>query len=154
MQVLSCPDLQFLSMAIEPTPESRAAWHAQWSFDSDDDSGKDKQPCSLLPLQQLSCLTGLALWGCYRLQDDHLSQLAALSRLHSLKIYDAGPITDKGLRSLTQLAALSVLQVDGFSSLLYPRRVSNAVVPDEEFRLFLHNRHLKVSLQSTSAWCC
>lgn len=45
--VLSCPDLQSLSIAIAPTPESSLS----------------PAPCSLLPLQQLSCLTELALWA-------------------------------------------------------------------------------------------
>jgi hypothetical protein len=109
-------------------------------------SDREHGPCSLASLQQLSCLTRLDLkalridgsgWvlapkGDDGIQDDHLAQLAMLSRLQHLSVHGASRlVTDNGLQALTQLTGLDVLYVkiarpaDG---------VSSAVAPDEDPR--------------------
>jgi hypothetical protein len=106
--VAGCPDLESIAVAAMPQ-------HYPWDF--------EQEPCSFLGLQGATRLTRLTLWANERLQDTHFAELATLTGLKSLAVFECGSITDAGVQELTQLTGLTHLLIDASGA----RKVSKQV---------------------------
>lgn len=97
--VNGCPDLEWLSVAASPPAAG--------------DAMQEPVPFSLLALHDATRLTSLKLWANQASQDSNLVELARVTSLKFLDICASGrDITDKGVQELTQLTALTELNLD------------------------------------------